>query len=271
MKKIFIVVLSLIFGFSFCGCDRNTYTQTDVFGIGAQTDLENEFFDYFAVPDSLDKTEAGTVFKPSGEYKFTYSEEIEYDETGKETINYYEKDIGTLPFVKACGFSKRLAKFFALQNIDNEYAEEFYSTYPVFYSQDSVEYSYDMLNEKIDANVVLREDSSSEYSAAGKKYSADIVLDNSGDKISFKNTETETIAFDAMVFFVSEENPVDNISSDSIREIYKGNINNWKEISKFDCEINAFTRGEATYNRRYFDKYVMEGEKSQKLNYINPK
>ncbi len=50
------------------------------------------------------------------------------------------------------------------------------------------------------------------------------------------------IGKDAFVFFVNKNNPVDNVSSENIRDIYSGNIANWKSISGIDEPIVAYQR-----------------------------
>ncbi|MGN1404863.1 MAG: substrate-binding domain-containing protein [Erysipelotrichaceae bacterium] len=50
------------------------------------------------------------------------------------------------------------------------------------------------------------------------------------------------IAREAFVFFVTEDNPVDNLSSEDIKAIYHGDITNWKQLGGKDEEILAFQR-----------------------------
>ncbi len=55
---------------------------------------------------------------------------------------------------------------------------------------------------------------------------------------------TVPIGQEAFVFFVEEDNPVDDLSSDQIRAIYHGDITNWKELGGPDQKIVAFQRPE---------------------------
>ncbi|MDY4797382.1 MAG: substrate-binding domain-containing protein [Floccifex porci] len=50
------------------------------------------------------------------------------------------------------------------------------------------------------------------------------------------------IGKEAFVFFVQEDNPIDNLTSDQIRSIYHGTITNWKEVGGKDEETQAFQR-----------------------------
>ena len=50
------------------------------------------------------------------------------------------------------------------------------------------------------------------------------------------------IAKDALVFYVSEENPIDGLSSEQLRNIYSGKIKNWKKVGGINKKIHAFQR-----------------------------
>lgn len=52
------------------------------------------------------------------------------------------------------------------------------------------------------------------------------------------------IGSEAFVFFVEEDNPVDDLTSEQVRKIYHGDITNWKEIGGKDQKIVAFQRPE---------------------------
>lgn len=50
------------------------------------------------------------------------------------------------------------------------------------------------------------------------------------------------IGREGFVFFVEEDNPVDNLTSEQVRAIYHGDITNWKEVGGKDQKIKAFQR-----------------------------
>lgn len=50
------------------------------------------------------------------------------------------------------------------------------------------------------------------------------------------------IGREGFVFFVEEDNPVENLTSEQIRAIYHGDITNWKEVGGKDQKIKAFQR-----------------------------
>ncbi len=52
--------------------------------------------------------------------------------------------------------------------------------------------------------------------------------------------EWVTVGFDAVVFVVNEDNPVDNISREQARQIFQGNIGNWNDldgVNDYDWDI----------------------------------
>lgn len=54
--------------------------------------------------------------------------------------------------------------------------------------------------------------------------------------------ELTPIGKEAFVFFVNEENPVNDLSSRQLRDIYSGEINNWRKVGGENKRILAFQR-----------------------------
>ena len=52
------------------------------------------------------------------------------------------------------------------------------------------------------------------------------------------------IGWEAFVFFVHKDNPIDSLTSEQIKKIYSGEITNWSEVGGNDEEIIAFQRDE---------------------------
>ncbi len=50
------------------------------------------------------------------------------------------------------------------------------------------------------------------------------------------------IGYEAFVFFVHKDNPIDSLTSQQIKDIYSGKITNWKEVGGEDKPIEAFQR-----------------------------
>lgn len=265
MKKSRIVSVFIVATMLLTACSRSNSAKTDVFGLGAiaaNSDAE-EYYNYFANADSIPADYSEGLFEPQNDFKFV-SEEEQEDSSGKiGNVKRYDCGIGTLPSVKAVGYSKVLAARFALQSLDRRYADKFFEKYPVYYSAESYSAIVNSLFEKqtIEEQLYLKD--GSEYYVKGEK-TADIVLDDSGIDTEPKNgTERKIIAKDALVFFVNSDCAIDNLTLSQIRDIYSGRIKDFGEISKkTDGKISVFTRGESTYNLRYFNDKVMNGEKA---------
>lgn len=72
--------------------------------------------------------------------------------------------------------------------------------------------------------------------------------------------EIEEIATDALIFVVNEENPVESLTTDEIRDIYTGKITNWKEVGGNDAEIIPFQRNEGAGSQALIKKLIMKDE-----------
>lgn len=70
----------------------------------------------------------------------------------------------------------------------------------------------------------------------------------------------EAIGNDALVFIVNENNPVDSLTIDQLKGIYKGEITNWSEVGGNDEDIVAFQRSEESGSQSLFIKLLMQGE-----------
>ncbi len=70
--------------------------------------------------------------------------------------------------------------------------------------------------------------------------------------------EMEEIATDALIFVVNENNPVDSLTTDQIRDIYTGKITNWKEVGGNDEKIIPFQRNEGAGSQALMVKLIMK-------------
>ena len=64
--------------------------------------------------------------------------------------------------------------------------------------------------------------------------------------------DQKAIGRDALVFIVNEDNPVQSLTLDQLRDIYAGRITNWKELGGDDAPIVAFQRGEDSGSQTLF-------------------
>jgi phosphate transport system substrate-binding protein len=69
-----------------------------------------------------------------------------------------------------------------------------------------------------------------------------------------------TIAKDAIAIIVNPINPAQDLSSDQIRQVFSGNISNWKEVGGPSHPIVLVTREEGSGTRESFQKFVMGKE-----------
>ncbi|MFT4417172.1 substrate-binding domain-containing protein [Fredinandcohnia humi] len=64
------------------------------------------------------------------------------------------------------------------------------------------------------------------------------------------------IGREAFVFFVHSKNPVDKLSAEQIRDIYSGDIRNWKEVGGKDENIRAFQRPEGSGSQSALNSFM---------------
>lgn len=77
-----------------------------------------------------------------------------------------------------------------------------------------------------------------------------------------KNVELEydVIGVDALVFIAGKENSVEGISSEQIKEIYRGNITNWNQIGGDNEKIIPYQRNKDSGSQTLFDKLINLGD-----------
>lgn len=83
------------------------------------------------------------------------------------------------------------------------------------------------------------------------------------DEIAQAGTQLEqkAIGRDALVFIVNEDNPVQSLTQNQLREIYAGHITNWKDVGGDDTPIVAFQRGEDSGSQTLFQNLLIgDGE-----------
>ena len=71
--------------------------------------------------------------------------------------------------------------------------------------------------------------------------------------------ETVPIGKDALVFIVSSDNPIDNLTSEQVRRIFLGEYTNWSEVGGGDVAVRAYQRGIGSGSQALMDKLVMNG------------
>ena len=69
--------------------------------------------------------------------------------------------------------------------------------------------------------------------------------------------EVTAIGRDALVFIVNEQNPVESLTQDQLRDIYTGAVTNWAELGGNDQSIVAFQRDETSGSQTLFEKLLV--------------
>ncbi len=64
------------------------------------------------------------------------------------------------------------------------------------------------------------------------------------------------IGLEGFVFFVNEQNPVNNLSADQIRKIYSGEYTNWSQVGGVNRTINPLTRLKSSGSQTAFEKFM---------------
>lgn len=66
------------------------------------------------------------------------------------------------------------------------------------------------------------------------------------------------IAYDAIAVIVNPKNPVTDLTTEQVRDIFGGKITNWSEVGGPDMRIGLVNRDEASGTREAFSKLVMD-------------
>ena len=61
------------------------------------------------------------------------------------------------------------------------------------------------------------------------------------------------------MFIVNEDNPVQSLTRQQLRDIYAGKITNWKDVGGEDADIVAFQRREDSGSQTLFQKLLIQG------------
>ena len=67
------------------------------------------------------------------------------------------------------------------------------------------------------------------------------------------------IGLDGFVFLVNQSNPITNLKTRDIVDIYSGKVDNWQQFTGLDSPITAFTRPANSGSQELMEKLVMKG------------
>jgi len=95
---------------------------------------------------------------------------------------------------------------------------------------------------------------------ATQTHSADIGMSSRSLEEGEKDLWSVEIAKDGLAIIVNPENPVKNLTSDQIRDIYAAEITDWSQVGGTKAKINIIAREEGSGTRSAFTELLM-GEK----------
>ena len=64
------------------------------------------------------------------------------------------------------------------------------------------------------------------------------------------------IGYDAFVFFVHKDNPIDNLTTEQVQAIYSGEITNWKDVGGENEKIAAYQRNEGSGSQSMLIRFM---------------
>jgi phosphate transport system substrate-binding protein len=68
------------------------------------------------------------------------------------------------------------------------------------------------------------------------------------------------VALDGLSIFVSESNPLSEISTDQLEQIFTGKIRNWKEVGGPDAPITVYSRENSSGTYEFFKEHILKGK-----------
>lgn len=74
-----------------------------------------------------------------------------------------------------------------------------------------------------------------------------------------------TVAYDGISIIVNEANGIDNISSEDLGRIYRGEVTNWSELGGVDSTITVCSRDTASGTYEFFKETIVDGEDEQEI------
>ncbi len=84
-----------------------------------------------------------------------------------------------------------------------------------------------------------------------------IGMSSRGLKGNEKGLNAIVICYDAIAIVVNPKNPIVDLTTEQVRDIYSGKISNWKQLGWIDRNISAVTREDGSGTRGAFEDLVM--------------
>lgn len=72
--------------------------------------------------------------------------------------------------------------------------------------------------------------------------------------------ELTPIALDGFVFLINSDNPINNLTTQNLKDIYTGKITNWKQLGGLDMKIEPLLRQKNSGSQELMEKIFMKGQ-----------
>lgn len=194
------------------------------------------------------------------------SESVEKLISGKRIVtdsrfNISETDYGNFPVMDGSTVCVPMAIEFAMQHTGLDYKtvehlSDFSTTHHAYRNLIMREEKYGRLTRPSDGYVYRNFDGRTTdiiFATFPSEEELQMAKDNGVELI------TRPVCYDAFVFITHKNNPVDNLSSDDIRKIYSGEINNWSELGGKDKDIIPYQREANSGSQTAMEKLIMGG------------
>jgi phosphate transport system substrate-binding protein len=109
-----------------------------------------------------------------------------------------------------------------------------------------------------DSEIDIQGGGSSAGITAAQTQSADIGMSSRALKDEEKSLWYAEIARDGLVLIVNPKNPIKNLTSDQIRDIYTATITDWSQLGGSKSKINIIAREEGSGTRSAFTELLMD-------------
>ena len=84
--------------------------------------------------------------------------------------------------------------------------------------------------------------------------------DGAGNMIS--PSQEHIVPVDSLVVIVNPDNPVQELTTQQVSDIFAGKVTNWKELGGADAEIALFDRQDGSGTRSVFQSKINNGEEA---------
>lgn len=180
------------------------------------------------------------------------------DETGEE---YYKYTLDKYPNIDGSTVCVPLGVEFARQHLGltAEDAKRFINF-------STTHYAYEFLIDRYDYGIMSTTMNTTQTINEYTFGTCDLVLatEPSDEELQYAKSNgvelvKKPICYDAFVFITHKDNPVESLTVEQVRDIYKGKIKNWKQVGGRDEKIRAFQRDKNSGSQTAMENLVMKG------------